>query len=94
MKKLILLIGLLGMSGCALFQPPEPPAPIERVVYVTTPLQVPAAEKLPVWKGSEMSCLSKEMKRKILERDRLRKKRIDELTAIIKSTQLSIYPQK
>lgn len=86
MNKLILLAGLSVLAiGCTKDIPP--PQPVERLVYVTVPLQAPNKPKLPTWKAKDMSCLSSEMKEKILERDRLRDEFTEELITIIKSTQ-------
>lgn len=84
MKKLIIISLLaIGVVSCA----STPPTPVERVIYKTTPFQLPSAPTLPTWKASDMSCLSVEMKQKILNRDKARKGYIEELQTIIKSTQ-------
>lgn len=79
MKKLLILL-MIGLVGCAA-QPP-----VEKVVYVTTPLELPGRPTLPTWKAADMQCLSTEMKQKILDRDTLRKNYSEQLEAIIKST--------
>lgn len=84
MKNIIVCLVLVGLIGCSAFK--EKP-PVEKVVYVTTPLQLPSRPTLPTWTASDMQCLSTEMKQKILDRDRLRKEYTDELEVIIKSTQ-------
>jgi hypothetical protein len=83
MNKLIILSFVL-LSGCSLLA--EKPA-AEKVVYVTAPLQLPERPILPSWKGSDMECLSPEMKVKLRERDLGRKQYCEKLEVIIKSTQ-------
>lgn len=84
MKRLIISILLIGVVSCT---SNPPPTPAEKVIYVTTPLQLPNAPILPTWKASDMQCLSTEMKKKILTRDKAREQYIEELTTVIKSTQ-------
>lgn len=83
MKYFIMCLTMFSLVGCAMFK--EKPL-VEKVVYVTTPIQLPARPTLPTWKATDMQCLSVEMKQKILDRDRIRKEYIDELETIIKST--------
>ena len=83
MKKLLTIIGLVGVVSCA----SNPPPAVDRVIYKTTPLSLPSRPTLDTWTASDMSCLSTEMKQKILNRDRARKAYSEELEIIIKSTQ-------
>lgn len=84
MKKSLLLLVLL-LSGCSLFSQ-EQKKPVEKLVYVTTPLYAPARPVLPTWNGDDMECLSEEMKDKIRDRDLLRKQYAEQLETIINST--------
>jgi hypothetical protein len=79
----ILLISLL-LSGCSLIK--EQP-PVEKLIYVTNPLTLPARPILPTWKGYEMECLTEDVKQKIRNRDLMRRQYAEELETIIKSTQ-------
>jgi hypothetical protein len=83
MNKKIILTSLLLLSGCSLFQEKKP---VDKLVYVTTPLYAPARPTLPTWKGDDMECLSDEMKDKIRDRDLLRKQYAEQLETIINST--------
>jgi hypothetical protein len=84
MKRLLIPLLSLGVASCA---STSGPTPVEKVIYVTNPLQVPTAPILPTWKAVDMQCLSPEMKQKVLERDKTRENYIQELTTVIKSTQ-------
>ena len=87
MQKLLVISSLLVLlSGCSLFQEKKP---IEKLVYVTTPLNAPARPVLPTWKGDDMECLSEEIKDKIRDRDLLRKQYAEQLETIINSTHSS-----
>lgn len=72
------------LSGCALFK--EKP-PIEKIVYVTSPIYAPEPSVLPKLKAADFQCLSLEVKQKLLERDKLLHKDRDIYKAIIESTQ-------
>lgn len=88
MQKLIPTLMMINLvllgSGCALLQ--EKP-PVEKVVYVTTPLYAPDRPNLPTWTGKDMECLTPEMKQNIRDRDTLRREYAEKLEIIIKSTQ-------
>lgn len=81
MNKIALLVIAMSLLGCASSLPP-----VEKVIYVTTPLSLPNKPALPTWTSADMQCLSTDMKQKILERDRVRKSYSEELEVIIKST--------
>lgn len=83
MKYLLLIC--LTLTGCSLIES-KPVAPVEKLVYVTVPLTAPARPILPTWKGSDMSCLTEEMKDKVRTRDLLRKQYAEQLEAAINST--------
>lgn len=83
MKRLIIPILLFGVVSCA----STPPTPVEKVIYVTTPLSLPTAPTLDTWKAADMQCLSTDLKKKILNRDRARENYIQELQTVIRSTQ-------
>lgn len=83
MKKTLTILSILLLSGCSFLSPPPP---VDRVVYKTTPLTLPVRPILPTWKGADLKCLPDELKKKILDRDVLRKQYIEELEAIINST--------
>jgi hypothetical protein len=85
MKKIILLLSLVLLSGCAFLE--EKP-PVEKIVYLTNPLQLPTRPTLPTLKGADVSCLAPEVKKTLQERDRLRREYAEELEAIIKTTQV------
>ena len=74
---------VLGSSGCSLL---TKEVPVEKVVYVTTPLSQPARPSLPTWTGKDMECLAPDIKQKIRERDTLRREYAERLEVIIKST--------
>lgn len=93
-KKVLLITSLLILSGCSLISTPEPIVPVEpqiltveKLIYITNPLQLPVRPTMPVWTSVDMDCLTNEMKLKILTRDKLRKDYIEQLETIIKSTQ-------
>lgn len=75
---------VLGSTGCSLF---TKEVPVEKVVYVTTPLQQPARPSLPTWTGQDMECLAPDVKQKIRDRDTLRREYAERLEVIIQSTQ-------
>lgn len=75
------LIIALILTGCAT-KPPE-----QRVVYVSTPLQLPTKPELPRMSSDSLSCVSDETKWALLKRDVIIKNYISELETIIKSTQ-------
>lgn len=78
-----IIVPCLLLSGCALFQ--EKP-PVEKVVYVSTPLSAPPHSVLPILNSKDLQCLSPDVKQKLLERDRLLHNDRDIYEAIIKST--------
>lgn len=73
-----LLIFLL-LTGCV-------SKPVERTVYITTPLELPSKPELPKMSSDSLSCVSDETKWTLLKRDVLLKNYISELETIIKST--------
>ena len=75
----MLMVLSLSILGCA-------STPVEKIIYKTTPLILPTAPTLPVWKSTDMQCLSTEVKQKMLDRDRLRKEYTEQLQSVIKST--------
>ena len=76
---------VIGNIGCSI-QPTPEVRYIDRITYKTVPLERPERPVLPTWKGSDMSCLSDEMKQKIRDRDRIRRQYAEDLEAIIDST--------
>lgn len=60
---------------------------VERKVYLTTPLSLPARPELPRMNSDALSCISDEAKWALLKRDILLKNYITDLETIIKSTQ-------
>lgn len=74
------LILFLLLVGCAT-------KPVERTVYVATPLELPARPELPKMNSDSLVCVSDETKWALLKRDVLIKNYITELETIIKSTQ-------
>ncbi len=82
--KYLLAVVLVLLSGCALLE--EKPQ-IEKVVYVTTPLQLPARPILPTFSYDDISCVNEDVIQKIADRDLMRKQYIEQLETIIKSTQ-------
>lgn len=84
MKNITLIVlSTFILSGCAIF---EKTPPVEKVIYKTAPLYAPARPVLPTWTGSDMECLSEDVKEKIRERDTLRKNYAEQLEVIINST--------
>lgn len=79
---IVILLAAIGTMSCATTQPP-----VEKVIYTTTPLELPGRPTLPTWSASDVSCLSPELKQKMVDRERLRKEYINQLETIIKSTQ-------
>jgi hypothetical protein len=72
----------MATSGCA-----TKPQIVEKTVYVVTPLKYENMEKLPKLSNKEMSCLSEQTKKTLMERDYIMKSHIIDLETIIKSTQ-------
>jgi hypothetical protein len=70
---------LLLLLGCAT-------KPVERTVYVTTPLHLPTKPELPRMSSDSLSCVSDETKWALLKRDVLIKNYISDLETIITST--------
>jgi PBP1b-binding outer membrane lipoprotein LpoB len=79
------LIGTLLLSGCAIFEP-KPPTTVEKLIYVTVPLTLPERPTLPTFGAKDITCISPEIKQKLLDRDRLRSEYAKELETIILST--------
>jgi hypothetical protein len=79
----IIMISLI-LTGCSFLK--EKP-PVEKIMYVTTPLSLPPRPTLPTWKMSELECVKPEVKEKIKERDLKRRQYAEELEVVIKSTQ-------
>ncbi len=75
--KYIILVLLL--TGCA-------PKPSERVVYVTTPLNLPPKPELQKVRSDSLVCVDDETKWALLKRDVAIKNYISELETIINST--------
>lgn len=73
------LVLFLLLVGCAT-------KPVERTVYVTTPLELPVKPELPKMNSDSLACVSDEIKWALLKRDVLIKNYISELETIIKST--------
>lgn len=74
------LILFLLLTGCA----NKPP--VERTVYITTPLELPVKPELPKMNSDSLACVSDDTKWTLLKRDVLLKNYISELENIIKST--------
>jgi hypothetical protein len=83
MKLFLIICSALILSSCGLIK--EKP-PVEKLVYVTTPLPLPSRPILPTWSGSDMQCLSDETKVKVRNRDLFRKQYAEMLEEIIKTT--------
>jgi hypothetical protein len=81
--KYILLIATLLVTGCVAV-PPTPP--VEKLVYVSTPLSLPERPTLPTWGYEDIECLSPEMIQKLVDRDIARVNYIEKLETIIRST--------
>jgi len=85
MKIYSIVIAVFLLSGCSYFHT-EPPTPTERIIYKTVPLVLPNRPILPTFGAKDVVCISKEIKEKIIERDRLRKQYSEQLEIIIMST--------
>lgn len=72
-----------GSTGCSWL---TKEVPVDRVVYVTTPLPQPVRPDLPTWSGKDMECLAPEVKQKIRDRDTKRREYAEQLEVIIHST--------
>lgn len=83
LKLMISSLVVAGSTGCSLF---TKEVPVEKIVYVTTPLQQPARPNLPTWTGKDMECLAPDIKQKIRDRDTLRREYAEQLEVIIQST--------
>jgi hypothetical protein len=84
MKKLLTAIAIIStLIGSACSTVPE-------VRYVTRPLTAPARPVLPRVSAEDMSCLTDQAYRKLVERERLRREYSEDLEAIIRSTQQAI----
>lgn len=75
----IALIGFL--TGCTANQ-----KIVERKVYVSTPLSLPARPELPRVRSDSLACVDDETKWALLKRDVAIKNYISELESIIEST--------
>ena len=80
MNKFLLVFCVLFMVACTAV----PTA--DKIIYVTTPLQLPSRPTLPTWTSNDMECLTVDVKQKMLERERLRKNYIEQLEAVIQTT--------
>jgi hypothetical protein len=80
MKKLLIIPFLILGSGCS------QQIPRERIVYITTPLPLPARPVLPVIESQELQCLSSGTRSALGKRDVMRRQYAEELETIIKST--------
>ena len=87
MTSLMIMTGKLAVVswiclslGCSVKEPP-------RVIYVTTPLSLPAKPELPRMKSNELECIADSSKWTLLKRDVILKNYISELETIIQSTQ-------
>jgi len=78
--KLFIVSWICLSLGCSVKEPP-------RVIYVSTPLSLPAKPELPRMKSNELECIADSSKWTLLKRDVILKNYISELETIIKSTQ-------
>ena len=85
MRMYVILGGVLLLSGCSMFDS-KPPTAVEKLVYVTVPLTLPERPTLPTFGGKDITCISPEIKQKLLDRDRIRSEYAKELEIIILST--------
>lgn len=74
---------LFILSSCTISVPQEPK---EKMVYITTPLPLPAKPELPKMSSDALQCISDESKWTLLKRDVLLKNYISDLETIILST--------
>ena len=81
LRKLSLIIFLM-ISGCA------HQAPKVQYVYVPIPLQRPERPVFPQVKGSELSCVTIDVKQQLLMRDDVMKSYMNRLEAIIDGTKV------
>ena len=79
----LILAPIILLSGCALFQSTPP---VEKVVYVNTPLTIPPRPILPTFTYSDIQCVNEDVIKKIADRDLIRKQYSEQLEAIINST--------
>jgi len=80
----LILIALLFLTGCSVNVEKKDP---QKVVYVSTPLQLPTKPQYPKVKGNDLDCLSDPTKRELLNRDIVMKNYIGDLETVILSTQ-------
>ena len=76
-----LILPLILLTGCATQLPP-----VEKVVYVKTPLTAPPRPTLPTFTYADIQCVSPDVIQKIADRDLMRKQYSEQLEAIISST--------
>lgn len=69
-------------SGCSILTP----TPVEKLVYIRTPLVRPNRPILPTLNSDELECLSPNAKQKLYNRDLIRKHYAEDLESIIDST--------
>jgi hypothetical protein len=79
--KVLSILCISFLIGCASVKKEQP-----RVVYVTTPLSLPARPELPKIPSDSLYCVSDETKWALLKRDVAIKNYISELETIINST--------
>ena len=83
MKPIILILSyILFLTACS----SNPPTPVEKIIYINTPLTLPAKPLLPILNSSEVKCLNDETKKILIDRDRKRADYIEQLELIINST--------
>lgn len=83
--RLLLILLTIFISACTI----TTGKPIEKTVYVTTPLSLPARPELPRMSSDALQCISEESKWALLKRDVLLKDYISQLETIINSTHSS-----
>lgn len=78
---------VLSGSGCSLLEVKAPPEEkvVEKIVYLKPQLTLPDRPELPTIKSSEMKCLPDDVKKKLVERETLRREYAEDLEAILKS---------
>ena len=79
------LLLLIAMLAVVLVLPACSPTPVR---YVSHPLPLPVRQTLPAVSAEELSCLSGDTYRRLVDRDRLRREYAEELEVIIGATRI------
>lgn len=78
------LTTFLMISGCINTTPDI--KEVQKIVYVSVPINKPQKPEIPKISSKDISCLTKEQKNKLIDRDNIIKSYISDLESTIEST--------